>query len=176
MSNGEKLTIGQINHLAAADFLNVFGSVFEFAPWVMDLVAERRPFRSVKGMQATAEAVLFGLDGIRQLELICNHPDLAAKLETLSELSEASRREQQKAGFGQMGDKELDELRAALERYRERFGHPFILCVSEHRAEEVMPILEARLNSSGEEERWACLVQIARIGWHRICTLASDAS
>ena len=78
-----------------------------------------------------------------RLLLIQAHPDLAAKLDQLPHLTEFSQSEQSKAGFAKLAPAEIDELRAELMSYRLRFGHPFILCVTEHSAEGVLPILKA---------------------------------
>lgn len=163
-----------INSKPREDFVACLGGVFEHSPWVMEAAAAARPFKTVKALQAACESALYGAIPETQLALIQAHPDLAAKLDQLEELTEFSRQEQDRAGFMRLPAAELDALRTGLTAYRERFGHPFILCVTEHTASEVLPMLEVRLRAEADAERLACLFQIARIGWHRICSLLED--
>ena len=51
------------------------------------------------------------------------------------------------------------------------FGHPFILCLAENSAIDVLPIVKERMKSDSITERAACLFQISRIGWHRLCSI-----
>jgi len=164
-------SLEQLNEMAADAFVQALGQVFEHSPWVVVAAAERRPFQSEKALLAACENALYGAKPAIQLELIRAHPDLAAKLDQLPKLTEFSQQEQGRAGFAALSPAVLEQMRDALARYSERFGHPFILCVTEHPAEDVLPILEMRLAASADAERLACLYQIARIGWHRICSL-----
>lgn len=164
--------LDDLNGLSEAAFVERLRHVFEHSPWVVEAAAKERPFSSLKALQATFEKVLYAAPVAAQVDLIRAHPDLAAKLDQLPKLTDFSQAEQARAGFAGLPEATLESMRAALAAYRERFGHPFILCVTEHSAAEVLPILEARVSATGDAERLACLFQIARIGWHRICSLA----
>lgn len=168
------MNLKTLNALSPRAFVDALGSVFEHSPWVVEAAAQERPFVSLKALQAACESALYGADAETQRNLIRAHPDLAAKLDQLSELTEFSQREQDRAGFMSLDPEVLASLRANLRAYRERFGHPFILCVTEHPAEDVLPILEVRRRAGADAERLACLFQIARIGWHRFRHLVSE--
>lgn len=161
-----------LNSGSVEAFLERLHYVFEHSPWVVEAAASERPFSSLKALQTTFEKILYAAPVEQQLALIRAHPDLAAKLDQLPKLTDFSQAEQSKAGFAGLPEATLDQMRALLKAYRERFGYPFILCVTEHPAEDVLPILEVRVEATVEAERLACLFQIARIGWHRICSLA----
>ncbi|MEM7791636.1 MAG: 2-oxo-4-hydroxy-4-carboxy-5-ureidoimidazoline decarboxylase [Verrucomicrobiota bacterium] len=161
-----------LNRGSAVAFLEQLRHVFEHSPWVVEAAASERPFYSLKALQATFEKILYAAPVEQQLALIRAHPDLAAKLNQLPKLTDFSQAEQSKAGFSSLPEATLERMRVLLKAYRERFGHPFILCVTEHPAADVLPILEVRVEATAEAERLACLFQIARIGWHRICSLA----
>lgn len=120
------------------------------------------------------ESVIFGADSKEQSSLLSAHPDLAAKLDEIASLTEFSRAEQSRAGFAKLPAADLILLRSALADYRAKFGHPFILCVSEHLAEETLPILQSRLQATERSEFIACLAQVARIGWNRLNQLVTD--
>lgn len=168
------MTLDELNHLSEVAFFEALKGVFEHSPWVVAGVVAQRPFASVAALQAALESVLYGADAEVQLALIRAHPDLAAKLDELPALTEFSQAEQARAGFAALPSADLERLRQLLAEYRGRFEHPFILCVSEHAAVAVLPILEVRVLASADAERMACLFQIARIGWHRICSLITS--
>ena len=168
------MQIEDLNQKSPEDFVACLSSIFEHSPWVVEAAAAAQPFPTIKALQAACENALYAADPEVQQTLIRAHPDLAAKLDQLSELTDFSRQEQDRAGFMRLSADELAALRAKLTEYRQRFGHPFILCVSEHTARDVLPILEVRVQAKPEAERLACLFQIARIGWHRICTIVEE--
>ena len=157
-----------------AAFTKVLFGVYEHSPWVIAEAARYRPFSSLKELQASCEAAIDRAPHEAQLSLIQAHPDLAAKLDQLPHLTEFSQSEQSKAGFAKLTPAEIDELRAELMSYRLRFGHPFILCVKEHSAGDVLPILKRRMQSEPNAEKCNCLSQITRIGWHRLCSILEN--
>lgn len=168
--------LDDLNRMEAADFVHALSEVYEHSPWVIDAVARMRPFHSPVELQVACESVLYGAATERQIDLIQAHPDLAAKLDHLPKLTDFSQAEQARAGFSALPPEELDGLRTALAAYRERFNHPFILCVTEHSASAVLPIIRIRTQSDRDSERLACLFQIARIGWYRICKLIDSTA
>ena len=167
----EKFTLPQLNEMSAGDFVAALGHIYEHSPWVVEQAAAMRPFGNIKVAHAACEAALFGADLKVQVELIQAHPDLAAKLDQLPKLTDFSQAEQTRAGFASLSEDVLNQMREALGTYRDRFGHPFILCVTEHPAEDVLPLLDLRCGAEPEAERLACIYQIARIGWHRLASL-----
>ncbi|MDQ8205467.1 2-oxo-4-hydroxy-4-carboxy-5-ureidoimidazoline decarboxylase [Pelagicoccus sp. SDUM812003] len=168
-----RISLAELNALPGPEYLFRLGELYEYSPWVVEESCGRRPFASLKAMQATLESIIYGATQAEQLSLLRAHPDLAAKIEQVASLTEFSRGEQTRAGFAELPAAQLKELRFKLEAYRERFAHPFILCVSEHNASETLPILGARLEASIDSERIACLAQVARIGWHRLSKLVT---
>ena len=169
-----KISLVQLNTMDTAAFTKVLFGVYEHSPWVIAEAAHYRPFSSLKELQASCEAAIDRAPHEAQLLLIQAHPDLAAKLDQLPHLTEFSQSEQSKAGFAKLTPAEIDELRAELMSYRVRFGHPFILCVTEHSAEDVLPILKRRMQSEPNAEKSNCLSQITRIGWHRLCSILEN--
>lgn len=165
------LSLDELNKVCGNTFATQLAELYEHSPWVVTETSYLRPFQTLESMQAAFESTLFGSPPEKQAQLIAAHPDLAAKLEEIASLTAFSQAEQAKAGFASLPEETLVELREALAAYRERFGHPFILCVSEHPADDVLPIMKTRSKASPESEHIACLVQIARIGWHRLTQL-----
>jgi len=167
-------TLEDLNAMSQDAFAAALGEVYEHSAWIPAGAFALRPFHRRHALQAACEATLFAASSAAQTDLIRAHPDLATKLDALSGLTEFSRSEQDQAGFLNLPPPALRQLRLALNDYRERFGHPFILCVAEHQAEDVLPILKVRTHGEPRSERLACIFQIARIGWHRLCKLISS--
>ena len=171
--NSEKISIGKLNLVRGVEWIALMGKLYEHSPWVVEEAVKGSPFSDRKALQARFESVIFGAEEEMQSQLITAHPDLAAKMDELAELTDFSQSEQKRAGFSALPRDTFNTLRETLSNYRERFGHPFILCVSDHRASETLPILKQRLQASPRSEHLACLAQIARIGWHRLDTIVS---
>ena len=171
--NSEKIPIDKLNLMQDDEWITLLGKLYEHSPWVVEEAIMSRPFSDKKALQAHFESIIFGADEEMQSQLITAHPDLAAKMDELAKLTDFSQSEQTRAGFSALPRDTFNTLREALSNYRERFGHPFILCVSDHSASETLPILQQRLQASPRSERLACLAQIARIGWHRLDTIVS---
>ena len=169
----ENILIDKLNLMQDDEWITLLGKLYEHSPWVVEEAIMSRPFSDKKALQARLESIIFGAEEEMQSQLITAHPDLAAKMDELATLTVFSQSEQTRAGFSALPRDTFNTLREALSNYRERFGHPFILCVSDHSASETLPILQQRLQASPRSERLACLAQIARIGWHRLDTIVS---
>jgi 2-oxo-4-hydroxy-4-carboxy--5-ureidoimidazoline (OHCU) decarboxylase len=79
----------------------------------------------------------------------------------------ASTGEQSSSGL--LAETEATRRIASLnERYRGRFGHPFILAVRGLGPDEILSTFEARVLRSPEEEFAECLKQIGRIARFRL--------
>ncbi|HCR29844.1 MAG TPA: 2-oxo-4-hydroxy-4-carboxy-5-ureidoimidazoline decarboxylase [Opitutae bacterium] len=171
--NSEEIPIDKLNRMQDDEWITLLGKLYEHSPWVVEEAVKGRPFSDKKALQARFESVIFGAEEEMQSQLITAHPDLAAKMDELAKLTDFSQSEQTRAGFSSLPRDTFNTLRETLANYRQRFGHPFILCVSDHSASETLPILQQRLQASPRSERLACLAQIARIGWHRLDAIVS---
>ena len=166
-----KFSLYQLNKLDSKKFSSILEGVYEHSPWIIEEAFNYRPFNTVKELHDACVTLINGASHETQLSLIRAHPDLAAKLEQLSKLTRFSQKEQSKAGFSSLPSNVICQLRKELVRYRKLFGHPFILCLAENTAADVLPILKKRIQSESNTERTSCLFQITRIGWHRLCSL-----
>lgn len=167
-------TISEINQYSPKEYGSHLEPLYEYSPWIVEKSISLLPFDTLGSMQAGFESIIFSASEQQKLNLLQSHPDLAAKIEEISSLTEFSKAEQAKAGFASLPPSALSELRVLLVRYREQFGHPYILCVSDYDASEALPILKARISNSKETEQTICLAQVTRIGWHRLQQLVTD--
>lgn len=168
--------LAEMNTLAAEAALAHLAEVFEHSPWIMQSVVALRPWSSVEHLARLAADVIFHADAANQMALLRAHPDLAAKLDELERLTEFSQQEQRSADFNTLPAETLRQLRQRLSEYRERFGHPYILCLRDYDTAEVLPNLTHRLTNDPIFERAECLRQVVRIGTHRLHSLIDDRS
>ena len=165
------VSLHQLNKLDNVKYCSALEGVYEHSPWIIQKTFNDRPFNTVEELHDACVTLINGASHDTQLSLIRAHPDLAAKLEQLSNLTRFSQKEQSKADFSSLPSVIIDKLRNELVRYRQLFGHPFILCLAENSAIDVLPIVKERMKSDSITERAACLFQISRIGWHRLCSI-----
>lgn len=104
----------------------------------------------------------------RQLALIQAHPDLAGRLAQQRRLTTASTREQASAGLNELTDAELLRFQQLNERYRARFGFPFIICARLNAKEAIVSAMETRVSRSREDEFQTALDEIEKIAWLRL--------
>ena len=166
-----KVSLYQLNKLDSEKFSIILKGVYEHSPWIIEEAFNSRPFNTVEQLHETCVTLINGASLDTQLSLIRAHPDLAAKLEQLPKLTRFSQKEQSNAGFSSLPSDVIRQLRKELLSYRKLFGHPFILCLAENTAIDVLPILKKRMRSDSYTERTSCLFQITRIGWHRLYSL-----
>ena len=115
---------------------------------------ERRPFASRADLLCAATEVWANLDPQDYLEAFAHHPEIGASLEELRQKFAATAdlsRAEQGAALG-ASEATLLALREGNHAYRSRFGYSFIVCATGKSAQEMLTLLQARLNHSPEQE------------------------
>jgi 2-oxo-4-hydroxy-4-carboxy-5-ureidoimidazoline decarboxylase len=154
------IALSRINAMSEKDFLEAFGNIAEHSPWVAAAAAERRPFTDLDAMIDAFEEAVRAAPAERRLALLRAHPDLAGKARAIAE---ASRREQVGAGLDSLSSDELARFTALNDRYREKFGFPFIYAVKGAPKHRILAAFEERLGNSLERELDNALSQVSRI-------------
>lgn len=158
------MTIDELNAADRDAFVAALGHVFEHSPWIAAAAWERRPFADRAGLHAAMTAVVDAAPPERQLALIAAHPDLAGE----SLLTASSRGEQRAAGLDRLDAGQRARFAQLNERYRERFGFPFVICARDHDAASILAALERRTERTREDEIGAALGEIVKIARLRI--------
>ena len=83
-------------------------------------------------------------------------------------MTEESTREQAGLGLDRLSDEEYEQFSNRNERYRERFGFPFIICARKTTKQGVLDAFEARLTNSRSAEISEALQQIHEIARLRL--------
>jgi 2-oxo-4-hydroxy-4-carboxy-5-ureidoimidazoline decarboxylase len=167
----ERLTLDALNQTAAADFVAALGHVFEHSPWVVEAVAQARPFASLAALRDAMIGLIDAAAPEERLALIRAHPDLAERVRHDAEMTAASLAEQGGAGLDRLTETEFaafDQLNSA---YREKFGFPFILGVRRHTKDSILDVFERRLLNLPEQEQAEAIREISRIASLRLAAL-----
>ena len=157
------MSLDAFNQLSAADFVAQFGEIAEHAPWVAEQAAGLRPFADAQAMIDAFQDAVLGADEPRRLALLCAHPDLAGKAALAGHLTPDSTREQAGAGLGSLTPAEYADFHAMNDRYRARFGIPFILAVKGATKQQILESFASRVNGTRREEHLTALAQVLRI-------------
>jgi OHCU decarboxylase len=158
------MTLRELNEKDRNAFVSALGWIFEDAPWVAERVWEQRPFATLDALHGAMTSLVAATSEEQQLELLRAHPDLGAR----ATMSEASGREQTRAGLDTLTSEELDRLRALNAAYREKFGFPFLYAVKGCTKHDVLDALERRLTSTRRIEHQEALRQVYRIARFRL--------
>jgi 2-oxo-4-hydroxy-4-carboxy-5-ureidoimidazoline decarboxylase len=154
------LNVAEMNALSRDEFVRVLGPVFEHSPWIAERGFARRPFVYRNELHRALCEVVGNSTTDEKLSLIRAHPDLVANAVLTSE----SQREQQSAGLSDLTEAERDQFREYNNRYRERFGFPFVICARLNKKEAILRAFPQRLQNSPEIEMETALEEIYKIG------------
>jgi OHCU decarboxylase len=158
------MRLDELNMADRATFVGAVGWVFEHSPWVAERAWSRRPFRTVGDLAETMAGVMHEGSRSEQLALLRAHPDLG----TRASMSETSTSEQAAAGLDRLSPADFDRLTDLNQRYRQRFGYPFLLAVKGATATQVIEALTRRVSASPDVEWSEALQQVARIARNRL--------
>ena len=162
------LSIDTVNAMDPATFAARFGDVAEASPWVAEVAFASRPFPDREALVEAFAGAVRAASREGQLALLRAHPDLAGRAATAGDIAEDSRREQAGAGLDRLTADEFARFHRLNDRYRERFGFPFIFAVKGATKDAILAGFEARIDDDEEAERAAALANVERILRFRI--------
>jgi len=137
-------------------------NLFEHAGPLLDRLRAEEPFPSGAAILARARAIVKELSEAEQIAVINAHPRIGERRDKVSALS-----------FKEQGyDRDttppevLRRLATLNEEYEQKFGFRFVVFVNRRSQEAIVPILEARLRGSRDDE--------CRTALHEILAIAED--
>lgn len=164
----ERLSIQDLNAMEKDEFVGRLGGIYDHSAWVAMSAWEQRPFQDRAALAAAMKGAVETATDAEKLALIRAHPDLAGKLARAGALTESSAREQAGLGLDRLGDEEFECFTRLNERYRERFGFPFVICVRLTDKAGVLSAFETRLSHDIPTEMAEALGQIYHIACLRL--------
>lgn len=145
------------------------GGIYEHSPWVAERalpeIGDATDAGTIAGRMA---AVVDSATRSEQLALIRAHPDLAVC--AAEPLTEASRGEQESAGLDRLTPGQFEAFSELNERYRAKFGFPFVIAVRGRSAGQILEEFRRRVDNDPDLEFATALAEI-----HRIARLRLDA-
>jgi OHCU decarboxylase len=164
MTAAELNLMEKLNRLDEAGFVAAIGWIFEHSPWVAERAFPARPFASLDALHAAMMEQVERAAFAERLALLKAHPDLGAR----ARLSDASTAEQSGAGLDSLTPSEYEQLQRLNTAYSGRFGFPFLLAVKGSTKHDILRALQARMESSPEDEYREALRQVSRIARFRL--------
>lgn len=157
-------------------FLARFAGIYEHSPWIAE-AAHRSGLTPVEdtpaGLATALAKVVAAADENAKLTLIRAHPDLAGRAAIAGELTSQSKAEQSGAGLDSCTPEEFARFHDLNERYKRRFGFPFVIAVAGKTRSDILAAFEERAGNDPEAEFRAALREIDKIARMRLEALAS---
>lgn len=154
------LTLDELNRMRPADFAAALADTFEWAPWIAEAAAARRPFATVTVLHEAMMGALRAAPRERQLAFLRGHPDLAGKAARAGAITDDSRREQASAGLDSLSEEEFARFRRLNDAYKAKFDFPFMICVRRHGRDSLLAQFERRLGDDAATEFAAALQEV----------------
>jgi OHCU decarboxylase len=146
------LSLANLNSLsnseAKAEFLKCCGS----QRWACAMTAAR-PFADVDELLTNADSTWRSLSPEDWLEAFRAHPKIGEKKAAAVQSEEARKwSAHEQSGIRNAATDTLAELAAGNQAYEQRFGFIFIVCATGKSSEEMLAILQERLQNDAETE------------------------
>lgn len=150
--------------MGQADFVALFGAVFEETPEVAAKAWCDRPFQNVSDLHQKMVDVVKKMTTPEQIQLIQAHPELGNR----GKMAEASVQEQAGAGLSQLNADDYERIQTLNSAYQEKFGFPFVMAVKGFDRKAILEAFEERLHEGKEVERERSLSEIYKIARFRL--------
>jgi len=146
----EILSMSQLDRFDREAFVAALGGIFENSSWVAEATWQSRPFGTLDALHRAMVSVMRAAGRDAQLALIRAHPELAGVAARRGDITESSRLEQGSAGLDAASAEELARLRDLNEKYRAKFGFPFVIAVRGRTRSEIIAAGAERLGRAPE--------------------------
>ena len=154
--------INKINNLSQSKFIEIFANIFEKTKWIAERLYDQKPFNSYEDLCSKMLKIFKTIDKENQLKILRAHPDLADKTK-IGSLTKNSRTEQNKVGLDQCSEEEFNEFKNLNDRYKKKFGFPFILAVRGKNKVKILNEFKKRSLNKIDDEFNEATVQVCKI-------------
>ena len=143
--------IEELNRLPCIAVADAVQTLLESGGALAEAVCQQRPYQDYNELLDRAELLLAALPEADQIATLNAHPRIGASAAVLRRQSGLSYREQGSASAPD--PPEVDARLAELnERYEARFGFRFVVFVKRRPRASIVPVLEARLRNTRDQE------------------------
>jgi OHCU decarboxylase len=157
-------SIDTFNKLNKSEFLSTFGNVFEKTEWIAEKCYNSKPFNNVQELVNKMIEIFENSIKEKHLEILNSHPDLAVK----KKLTKESENEQANANLNQCTNEEFEEFNRLNQKYKKKFGFPFIIAVKGKNKNEILNIFRQRITNNINLEFEEAKKQVKKIATFRL--------
>tara|TARA_Y100000748_G_scaffold42957_1_gene31911 strand:+ start:450 stop:944 length:495 start_codon:yes stop_codon:yes gene_type:complete len=157
-------SIDTFNKLNKSEFLSTFGNVFEKTEWIAEKCYDSKPYNNVQELVNKMMEVFENSIKEKHLKILNSHPDLAVK----KKLTKESENEQANANLNQCTNEEFEEFNKLNEKYKKKFGFPFIIAVKGKNKNEILNIFRQRITNNINLEFEEAKKQVKKIATFRL--------
>jgi len=157
-------SIDKINQLTKNDFIDIFGNVFEKTYWIADKAFILKPYKNLNELLSTISEIYENSSKEECLKIFNSHPELAVE----KKLTEDSQKEQNNANLNQCNNKEFNEFQNLNNKYRKKFGFPFIIAVKGKNKDEILTNFRKRIKNEINLEFEEAKKQVKKIADFRL--------
>jgi OHCU decarboxylase len=157
-------SIDKFNKLSKAEFISIFGNIFEKTEWIAERCYESKPYNNLDELVSKMMKIFENIEKEKHLEILNSHPDLAVE----KKLTEDSKNEQKNANLNQCTDEEFVEFKKLNEEYKKKFGFPFIIAVKGKNKEEILNSFRQRITNNINLEFEEAKKQVKKIAIFRL--------
>ncbi|KAL4714392.1 hypothetical protein ACJJTC_017687 [Scirpophaga incertulas] len=168
------ISICDVNKMTSDQFEWTFGNVIELCTDAATKVYSKRPFASVLDVCSAFHEYLDSLTVAEKLVILKLHPDLAGRMAIQGELTRESAGEQKSAGLNDITQDQRDTINSYNERYKVKFGFPFIICARENKVQSIIEGLNKRYNNTSEQEIETGINEVKKICKLRILDIVKN--
>jgi 2-oxo-4-hydroxy-4-carboxy-5-ureidoimidazoline decarboxylase len=148
--NGARMNLKEFNSLSPSEAETALRDCCGSSRWSRQMEAGR-PFRSVQDLFERADSIWLNLDRPDFLEAFACHARIGEKATVGSE-SSRQWSENEQAGTQNSEDKVKTDLAEGNRAYQERFGYIFIICATGKSGQEMLALLQQRLQNEHAKE------------------------
>ena len=157
-------SVNKVNNLNKSDFISIFGNVFEKSEWIAEQAYALKPFNNFKELFSKMMEIFENSEKENHLEILNAHPDLVIE----KKLTDDSKKEQNSANLNQCSEEEFKEFKELNERYKKKFGFPFIIAVKGKNRQEILVNFRKRIINTIDLELEEAKQQVKKIATFRL--------
>jgi len=154
----------KFNKLGKTEFISTFGNIFEKTEWIAEKCYESKPYNNLDELVLKMMEIFENTEKDKHLEILNAHPDLAIE----KKLTDDSKNEQKNASLNQCTNEEFLEFKNLNEKYKKKFGFPFIIAVKGKNKEEILNSFRQRITNNINLEFEEAKKQVKKIASFRL--------
>lgn len=174
---GHAIGLDEVNAMDREQFVSTFAPLFNDQTWPLEIAWDARPFADVQQLRSAIQEAVLTADSDLQIALIRDYPDMEQLL--LSDEAEAAliSRDIGSLALDQMNDFEQEQVREISRQYREKFGLPFVACLTTMDSrKQIIDQGVRRLENSVAQERIVALSEVVEIANDRFAIMLANAN